>query len=327
MTTQTEMANLLASPGACAQLTGLQIAAGFVTWTNLLMVFALVIGTVSFVFLFGKAIGRLLQVFTLVPVSLYEIIGYALSAGLLLAPVAFDFGGSTTWFVVPGALLLGGLLPLTAKLHELKPNTQRYFMTLTVVWGAAAIFYDQPILGFAAVAAFMAFMGFSIIVTPLAYCIGFNDEKALNRAGGAGLLITILLCLDRLYGPAGIDFSVFRTGMEFLGPFVFALSILLNSSRWYMDEKQSWLGMQVAAVGAYFMLIAAGANLQIDALLNVGTGFMILWVLEKPMEIKQRSLTTLAATGFIMSLIIGTGVYWAQNNMEIVHQYLPLMAH
>lgn len=327
MTPIRPFADISATVGQCEQLTGLQVAAGFVTWTNVLMVFALIVGTVSFVFLFGRAVLRLLAIFKVIPVAVYEAGGYALSAALLAAPSIFDISDSKTWFLVPGALLLARLLLLTAKLHKLKENPARYFLTLSILWGASAYYHHEPILGFATVAAFMAFMGFSIIITPLAYFIGFEDEKTVSRAGGAGLLISALLVLERLFTPGIPQLDIFRTGMLWLGPFVFALSMLIRANRWMITEKQSWLGMQLMAFGAFFMLMSAGANLQIEAMLNVGTGFMILYVLEKPLEIKQRSLTTLAFTGLSLSILVGAFVYWTQQNPETIQQYLPLLAH
>lgn len=328
MTPLSQLADMSASAGQCEQLTGLQIAAGFITWTNILMVFALIVGTVSFIFLFGRAIFRLMAIFKVIPVSLYEFFGYALAGGLLATPSLFDISDSKTWFIVPGALLVAGMVLLTAKIHKLKENPPRYFMTLTILWGALAYYHQEPILGFATVAAFMAFMGFSIIITPLAYFIGFKDEETLSRAGGAGLLISIVLVLERLFVPAGVpQLDIFRTGMLWLGPFVFALSMLIRANRWMITEKQSWLGMQLMAFGAFFMLMSAGANLQIEAMLNVGTGFMILYVLEKPLEIRQRSLTTFAFTGLSLSILVGAFVYWTQHSPEMVQQYLPLLAH
>jgi hypothetical protein len=327
MTSIRPLADLSASVGQCEQLTGLQVAAGFVTWTNVLMVFALIVGTASFVFLFGRAVLRLLTIFKVIPVAVYEAGGYALSLALLAAPTIFDITDSKTWFLVPGALLLAGLLLLTAKLHKLKENPPRYFLTLTIIWGAMAYVHQEPILGFATVAAFMAFMGFSIIITPLAYFIGFEDEKTMSRAGGAGLLISALLVFERLFTPGIPQLDIFRTGMLWLGPFVFALSMLIRANRWMISEKQSWLGMQLMAFGAFFMLMSAGANLQIEAMLNVGTGFMILYILEKPLEIKQRSLTTFALTGLALSILVGAFVYWSQQNPATVQQYLPLLAH
>ena len=325
MTSIRPFADLSASVGQCEQLTGLQVAAGFITWTNVLMVFALIVGTLSFVYLFGRTVLRLLTIFKIIPVSVYEAGGYALSAALLAAPSLFGITDSKTWLLVPGAFLLGGLLPLTAKLHKLKENLPRYFLTLTIIWGVIAYLHQEPILGFATVAAFMAFMGFSVLVTPLAYFIGFEDEKAMSRAGGAGLLISALLVIERLATPGIPQLDIFRTGMLWLGPFVFALSMLIRANRWMITEKQSWLGMQLMAFGSFFMLLSAGANLQIEAMLNVGTGFMIIYVLEKPLEIKQRSLTTFALTGLSLSILIGAFVFWSQQNPATIQQYLPLL--
>lgn len=328
MTTVADIAAVSSVVGQCAELTTLQVAAGYLTWMNVAKVFAVVLGGVCFAFLFGRFVLNLLLIFALIPFVLYEILGFALSAGLLAAPALLDLSGpDVTWFVAPGGILFAATIILSAKLRSLPPNNARFFGLLTVVWGGVALWYGNEVAGFGAVAAFMAFTGFSILVTPLAYAVGFEDEKAINRAGGAGLLICLVLILERWAGKAIPHLDVFRDGMEWLGPFVFALAILISSSRWYMNtHKQSYLGMQVMAVAAYSAMIVAGGSFHIDALLNVGTGMLILWLIEKPFEIAPKNMTALAATGLAVALAVGGGVYWAQNHIDVVAQWMPALA-
>ncbi|MCV9963577.1 hypothetical protein OIU34_16865 [Pararhizobium sp. BT-229] len=326
MATIADIATLSSAGGQCAELTTLQVAAGFVTWLNVLKVFSLVLGATCFVFLFGRFASYLLLLFVIVPVAAYEVLGYGLSAALLIGAARVD-PSLVTWMIVPGGLLFAGMLALSAKLRNVEGSKARFMATVTLVWGAAAVFYGNEVAGFGAVIAFMSFMGFSVAVTPLAYAIGFDDDKAVNRAGGAALFICGILVLERWLTPGVAQLDVFRTGMQWLGPFVFALSILINSSRWFMDvKKQSYVGMQVMAAAALFALMTAGSVFQIDTMLNVGTAFMILFVLEKPLEIRHRSLTSLAFTGLIMSVVVGVGVYYAQTHTEVVAQWLPVLA-
>jgi hypothetical protein len=321
-----DIATLSTTGAQCTELTTLQVAVGFVTWLNVLKVFALVLGATCFMFLFGRFAKYFLALFTLIPVAAYEVLGFALSVGLL-GGAHFADPALTTWMIVPGGLLFAGMLLLSAKLREIEGSKSNFTLIMTLVWGASAVFYGNEAAGFATVIAFMAFMGFSAAVTPFAYIIGFDDEKAVNRAGGAGLFICGLLIVERWFTPGVVELDVFRTGMKWLGPFVFALSMLITSSRWYLDiKKQSYIGMQVMAAAALFALMTAGSVLQIDAMLNIGTAFLILFILEKPLEVRHKSLTHLAFTGLALSTVVGVGVYYAQAHPQVVAEWLPIIS-
>lgn len=330
MTTITDIAAAAPAAGLCAELTTLQVAAGYITWMGVLKTFAVILGGICFAFLFGRFVLDLLRMFARVPFVLYEVVGFLGSVGLIAAPTLLGLSGpDATWFVVPGGILFAATVILSAKLRGLPENRVRFFGLLTVLYAGIALWYGNSTAGFAAVATFMAFTGFSVFVTPLSYAIGFEDRDATNRAGGAGLLICLILIFDRWTGNGAVQYpqlDVFRTGMEWLGPFVFALAILIKSSRWAMDvRKVSYLGMQFMAVAAYVAMIIAGSTFHIDALLNVGSGMLILWLIEKPFEVPNKGLTGLAAIGLVVSLAVGGGVYWAQNHMDVVGQWIPAL--
>jgi hypothetical protein len=326
MATIADIATLSTAGGQCSELTTLQVAAGYVTGLNVLKLFSLILGTACFVFLFGRFASYLVLLFAAVPVVVYEVLGYGVAAALLIGASHVD-PSLVTWMIVPGGILFSGMLALSAKLRGIDGNKAQFMAIVTAVWGTGAVYYGNEVAGFGTVIAFMSFMGFSVAVTPLAYAIGFDDEKAVNRSGGAALFICGILVLERWFALNVTQLDVFRTGMQWLGPFVFALSILLNSSRWFMDNnKQSYIGMQVMAVAALFALMTAGSVFQIEAMLNVGTAFMILFVIEKPLEIRHRNLTSLAFTGLVISVIVGGGVYYAQSHPDVVAQWLPVLA-
>lgn len=330
MTILADIAASSAVVNQCAELSSLQVAAGYVTWMGVLKTFAIVLGGACFAFLFGQSVMNLLMLFALVPFVLYEIAGFAAAAALMVAPGLLGLSGAdATLFVLPGGILFAATVILSAKLRGLPENRVRFFGLLTAVFAAVAFWYDNSTAGFVAVATFMAFTGFSVFVTPLSYAIGFEDRDATNRAGGAALLICLLLVLER-WSDDGVthlgQLDMFRPGMEWLGPFVFGLAILIKSSVWGMDkEKTSYIGMQFVAVSAYFAMIVAGGTFHIDALLNVGSGMLILWLIEKPFEVPNKSLTGLAAIGLGVSVAVGGAIYWAQNHIEIVGQWIPAL--
>jgi hypothetical protein len=326
MSTFAEIATLTSSGGQCGDLTPPQVAAGFMTGLNVLKVFALVLGAVCLAFLFGRFAKYLVIALALVPIAAYEAAGYGLAFALLVAPAFFGMTDAS-WFIVPGGILWAATLALSGRLRKTDTNKQVYLGMITAVWAAAAWYYGDSIAGFGAVMSFMALTGFSVVATPLAYFVGFDSGKAVNRAGGVALLIVAALVLERMFVAEAPVLDPFRTAMNWLGPFVFSLAILVNSSRWYMDaEKPGWFGMQVMAVAAYFALIMAGSTYGLNSLLNIGSAFLILFLIEKPFEIRHRSMTGLAFTGLVVSIAIGGAVYWSQSNPDIVARWLPILA-
>ena len=309
----------------CAQLTGLQIAAGFVTWTNILKVFALVLGGVCLSFLFGRSVMRLLLLFVLIPAVLYDVIGYAIAAGLI-AGAAFVAPPLVTYMIVPGCLMFAGTLALSAKLHNLKPNATRFSFILAVVGGAVAWYFNNEIVGFGAVMAFMSFVGFTVLVAPLAYCIGFDDEASLNRASAAGLLVCGILVMKQWLAPTSDALHAFETGMSWLGPFVFALGMLITSTTWGKAEGAPYFLKQIMALAAFIGLMAVGSMAGLDTLRNVGVGFLILYMVEKPFEIPHKSLTAYAATGLLVAIALAGGVYWTQAHPDALASLIPALA-
>lgn len=91
----------------CVQLTALQVAAGFITWMNVLKLFALIVGAVCFMYLFGRAVIEIIMAFAKMPIAFYEVIGFALAFALLAAPALLQ-SADPNWMIVPGGRHPGG---------------------------------------------------------------------------------------------------------------------------------------------------------------------------------------------------------------------------
>ena len=191
--------SLLAAPtlAACPELTILQKAAGYITWLNILRIFAIVIGTGSFCFLFKNWVGNLIMLFVNVPKELYEVLAYVGSVGLIIVGL-FISENNALWFGLTGCLLFGGALVLTAYLHKTETNEVLFFSILFAVWSVVAVLYQSSVIGFIAVAALMGVVGFSLWVTPLCYAFGFKDEDKLGNATSTGFAILLLFVFLRM---------------------------------------------------------------------------------------------------------------------------------
>jgi len=304
----------------CPELTWLQYAAGFITWMNILQVGAIILGVACACFILFRWFGWLLQIFLHIPVAVYEVLGYALSVGLIVWAYFLD-GPNQLWPLLSGSLLFGGMLVITGKLHNIEPNFERFFGTLFIVWAAIALFYQSEVIGFFAVAAFMGMLGFSFAVIGVGYMIGFQDNDALKRATTAGFITLIAFVAIRVSGEAVPYIHVFEQGALWLGSFVGFIGILIASSRWY-ENRAMYPIMQVIAIVLGMAAIGVGSVFGIPQLLGIGGTFFALYLIEKPFEIPAESATGFAAIGLFVAAAVGGSVWWAQNNMELIEPFL-----
>jgi hypothetical protein len=305
--------------GECPDLTGLQVAAGFVTWLNVLSVFAVVIAVACVSVLLKEWFAFLLAAFAAIPVQVYEVLGYGLSlalvaSGMWLAPA------DRLWPVFGGSLLFGGMLAITSQVHKLKGGAAGFHGILFAAWTAVAFAYGDSLVGFIAVLAFMGMLGFSAAVIPMGFAVGFTDKDAVPRATSAAFLTT--LAGTGWYLARGMDpANPLLEGALWLGPMVLFLGLLITASSWYATRTP----YAVRQIGPFALGIAGmmvGATYGVPHLAGIAGTFLVLYLIEKAADIPARSLTGYAAIGLVVSALIGGGVYWAQRHMDLIQPYL-----
>jgi len=309
------------SIAACPDLTMLQRAVGFVTLTNIGITFAVIFGVVCFVVLFGHWLAPLVRLFFRVPKEFWEGLVYLAAIALIIAGW-FVSPDVETWTSLIGCLLLGGMLILTAQLHDLESNHQRFFGTLVALWAPVALVYQNSYVGFISVMALMALLGFAGSIIPgFGYIIGFRDKDALERATSAGFLILIAFVLMRMIPNSVPYVHVFEQGALWCGSFVGYLGLLIASSRFY-PNRANYAVMQVITIMMGVAAVVVGSVFGIPQLLGIGGTFFALYMLEKPFDIPAESVAGFAFIGLIFSLMSGGGWWWVKNHMDIVQPYL-----
>ncbi|MBI2039006.1 MAG: hypothetical protein HYT22_01865 [Candidatus Niyogibacteria bacterium] len=305
---------------SCPELTGLQVAAGFITWMNILRVLAIGVGVVCLGYLLFRWFGWLLEIFLYIPKEVYEGVGYALSVGLIISGYWLS-ETNMLWPVLTGCLLFGAMLIITGALHKLAPNWEHFFGILFLVWSAVALFYQSAPVGFIAVAALMGLVGFSAAVIPCGYAIGFRDEDAVSRATTTAFIVLTGFVFLRVVGQSLPYIHVFEQGALWLGSFVGYVGLLIASSRWYA-KRAIYPAMQLITILLGMAAIGAGSVFGIPQLLGIGGTFFVLYLIEKPFEIPVESAVGYATIGLFVSSCVGGGVWWAQNHMDLVRPYL-----
>ena len=264
----------------------------FITFVNIIWVFASLIIVLSCVWLFILYIVPILK---RVPVIVYEVLLYLLVA-------AFIFGGQYAnegvgqFVAMPGVLGLIWLMPWSYARRinktQLRDNVDRHRRALvlqnailTLIWGGTAIYYESVLIGFLTVIALMATIGLSDVMPVLLSAIGFREKDIAPRVMIVALMLLLVFIIGESYEIEGV-YRIFETGVYWIGAYAFFGALEVMASKRYHKENRSrfwrWQIISVlAGVGAIFI----GVFWDIGALSEVGGTFLLFYILEKYVEI------------------------------------------
>jgi len=304
----------LEAPGTLAKL------AGYITLVNIIWVTA--------AFLLAIAIGWLVFLYIFPLVKELSEVAIEFSSYATCMTIIGASQGLPDVAIVPtaftGCLLLMGCLYLTEKYHFRGRNYRPYHRStprfaiysglLFVAWGAAAVFYQSSLIGFIAVGAAVSSLGFSILVTPLCYCIGFEDDAAIIRgttAAGITVAVYTLIQTTGLLVPEYLE--LFRTGVMFIGTFVYFIGLLIMASKYYTKNARHYLLMQFLMITSGVAAISVGSIFDITTLQRIGGTIFYLYAIEKYFEIPWGEASWAWITLFFSGLLYG-GAWFASAN-------------
>lgn len=301
----------------CTDLTTLQRAAGYVSWLGLIQVLG--IGSIAggVIFIFWGVIKTILDM-----TGLMEALLWILTVGLLTG-TAFVDPTYQPWTLAIGAILIPCACLLTADLHKIKIEKTKSLATLTFIWVTIAIFYHSPFVGFLAVGALLAFLGFSMAVTPFCYSFGFTDEDAVPRATTAGLMVMAAYIALRAFRIDPGYFSVFESGALWLASFVGFLGLLITSSKWYEDAKH-WAIMNTVTIVLLIGVTSLGMVFGIKEVTTIASTFLLFYLAAKIVEIETESLVAIGIKLLIVGLITAGAWQWLRTHQEFAMQYLTV---
>ncbi len=236
------------------------------------------------------------------PLFVYEIILYSASVGMIFGGTQIGGWMRSTVIITGCALLLASTI-FTLLVRKLGDLYAKASFGLFVVWALLAIVDNNSGVGFLAVAALLSALGFSVLITPLCYYIGFRDEGAVGRTTTAAFLILLTFIGLRLLRSNIPQLIVFDFGAVFMGSFVGYLGLLILSSKWYTGRRYHYAIMQVITILAGIAAIFVGTFLRIEELQKIGGTFFVLYLLEKPFELAEKNFRTWMGILFLSSLV------------------------
>lgn len=238
------------------------------------------------------------------PKEFYEIILYTAVVVSFIFSVKLQ-ATVGMYLALLGCFGLPFVLSLTFYLHEdrIKKGTEHQilFFVCSLVYIAMAVILQAWFIGLLAVLAVMAFLGFSVIVMPGVYCIGFEDKDAVARGTIAAFIVVAAFVTFKVLGINVPYIQVFSVGALYAGSFVFFLGLLISSSKWF--SKDQYLLVQAVMIIACVASLFIGSVYHINELRGFAGTFLYLYLMEKYFEIPHLSKHWAWAT-FIFGLIL-----------------------
>jgi len=293
----------------------LQKVKGFLTFVNIIATLAAILLAIAVAWLVSI---YLIPVLKLIPKSVYEILIYLMCfafiiGGKWLTPAVNEF------IALPGCLGLIGALGFTNFLHgealkkvyfkaDNQPRFNPYYLNSLVLffcWFIIAILYQSELIGFLAVIALEVSLGFSVVVLPLCYFIGFRERDVIPRAMSASLFLLIIYVGLKITETELPYVGIFSSGVLFVGSFVYYLGCLIISNKWYNQalEQNRYLSMQILTIVSGILALYIGSVWQILLLQRIGGTFFVLYLIDKYLELPwKKEWLAWATLGFAIIL-------------------------
>lgn len=192
----------------------------------------------------------------------------ALTGGLAFMPCwvystgmhATGSGDKDKFFMVSCALLVMDLMPL-------------------------AILHDSSLIGFLTVLALYGCLGFFFAAFGFGFMIGFSSDSALQRCVAASVWLVLFFSSCRILGLDPKYVHPFATGAMCLGNVMYFLAMLILSSQWRCSRREYTM-KQIAMIISLIVALFVGFVFAMPAMSNTATTFLVLWLMEKEMEIR-----------------------------------------
>jgi len=182
-----------------------------------------------------------------------------------------------------------------------------------------AVLTQSRLIGFAAVAALYAALGFVVmpLFWTLGWAIGFVSESAILRCEVASVLLLGTWAKAKDFLPDRA-ITPFRGGVAVFGSLALGLAELIASSSFVQDEHSRHYYLRNAiSLGLFVATLAAGHLLHSPAIANTSLTFFVLWFTEKVMENAE-------GTAFWPSLLaVSGGLWWASLWLRAHENFLP----
>ena len=219
-----------------------------------------------------------------------ETIVWLFSCTLIIVAKRFQ-GHIAPFIALTGCLLIACAYTISCLIHSSSNRDSRlFFQTLmllcVLVWTPVAMVYKSKLIGFFTVLALEGLLGFAFNVTPFCVAIGFHDNDSMVRAGTASLFLIIISSLMRLNLLGDSEyFEPFEFACLFVGTFVYSLTLLIISHKYY--SEQNYVASNVLTIISGLLALFLGSVFpSLSYLRGIGGTFFMIYLLIKYVELR-----------------------------------------
>jgi len=168
-----------------------------------------------------------------------------------------------------------------------------------------AVIHASRLVGFLAVLAIYGALGFVFLAFGMGFLIGFNGANALHRCVVASVILMVGLTALRVSGLDPSYVRPFALGGMCLGNIMYFLAVLILSSKWHGD-RDTYVLRQAAMLVSLIAAILLGSVYAIPAMTNTACTFLVLWLMEKELEVDWASCTVVVAFFNFVALFLAS---------------------
>lgn len=292
---------------------------GLITFSNLIFVFSTVMIVGGCIWLFGLYFAKIIRV---IPPFLIEVILYnSLIFAIYLSPKLFSSDTAFAWGLL-FALGMSATTLLTA--HRIKKeNSQIYnfYVINMLIHAVVGIYLQSFLICSISVAFFMMFIGFHMGFGQGYIVLGYTDKNVIASATVTSGIVTIFGSVLRIMLDNSNSNSIstspslsyfmhytqyFVPGMIWLGPYVFFLSMLITSSKYYCTYYNSAMYAinNILNISLSVVAIFLGNVYNIPQLSGFGGTFFTLYFTQKYIEVMPNRKEVWAASSILIGILL-----------------------
>jgi len=186
-----------------------------------------------------------------------------------------------------------------------------------------ALRFQSSLLAYISVMGLCQCIGFSVLVYPFCYCIGWRDGDSMVRSASTAALVLTGFVTAKIGGMVPEGGKVFQSPVSVMGSILLFLCLLIMSNlgyrgNWIKNDWGLYLRRNVIFLACATLAISVGNVFVLTGLANTAVTFLVLWVLDKYCEFHFQMGWNI----WIWVLLMSAGMYqaalWLHTNPAFV---------
>lgn len=200
---------------------------------------------------------------------------------------------------ISGLLALHAASAYSASLHGQRllkvmgPSLKPFAGVLPMLYTMPlAIHYRSTLLAYFTTMAGCHILGFSVLIFPFCYVIGWENHDSMVKSAAVGGGVLALYTAAAAAGVEPSWLAPFRSPVSVFGGILLYLALLILSNVHYprggyrrRGPSSSYLRVNAVALATLLLGVLAGRVVGMEGLANTATTFLVLWLLEKYIDL------------------------------------------